>query len=86
MRVNLSFNEKNEKENRIIEFLETKLNATAYIKEMLYQMSFGNEISNNINNLSERGNNYNCINPIPPEDTEIKEEYEEILNIESVPL
>ena len=85
MRVNLSFNEKNEKENQIVRFLETKLNATAYIKEMLYQLSTGNEISYNINNLKEKGNNYNSIDTIPSNNIE-KEEYEQILGVESIPL
>ena len=84
MRVNLSFNEKNEKENKIIEFLETKLNATAYIKEMLYQLSIGNDITNYINNLNERGHNNNSISSVQHKVKE--EEFEEILNLESVPL
>lgn len=36
MRVNLSLNKNNSKDERIIKFLESKYNASAYIKEVLY--------------------------------------------------
>ena len=41
MRVNLSLNKNNSKDERIIKFLESKYNASAYIKEVLYQLSYG---------------------------------------------
>lgn len=41
MRVNLSLNKNNSKDERIIKFLESKYNESAYIKEVLYQLSYG---------------------------------------------
>lgn len=39
MRVNLSLNESNSKDRKIIDFLESRYNSSAYIKEVLYQLA-----------------------------------------------
>lgn len=41
MRINLSLNENNSKDKKIIDFLESRYNASAYIKEVLYQLASG---------------------------------------------
>ena len=43
MRVNLSLNENNSKDKKIIDFLESKYNSCAYIKEILYQLANDND-------------------------------------------
>lgn len=44
MRVNFTLNEDNIKDKAIIDFLESKYNATYYIKNLLYDMALGNSI------------------------------------------
>ena len=39
MRVNLSLNESNSKDRKIIDFLASRYNSSAYIKEVLYQLA-----------------------------------------------
>lgn len=74
MRVNFTLNENNSKDKAIIDFLERKYNATYYIKNLLYDVALGNSI------------------PIIPtqitvnQEQELKQEYEEIENLNDIDL
>ena len=73
MRVNFTLNEDNIKDKAIIDFLESKYNATYYIKNLLYDMASGKSIP---------------IIPIQTTiNQELKqEEYEEIENLNDIDL
>ncbi len=73
MRVNFTLNEDNIKDKAIIDFLESKYNATYYIKNLLYDMALGNSIP---------------IIPIQTtiNQEQKQEEYEEIENLNDIDL
>ncbi|MGL5151238.1 MAG: hypothetical protein ACRC7N_11770 [Clostridium sp.] len=71
MRVNIYLNENNDKDSKIIEFLESKYNNQAYIKELLYQLASGY----NIEVLAPATNNTKV---------EEQEEYEAIIGIDDI--
>ena len=75
MRINLTFNDTNERDKTIIDFLNTRYSASAYIKELLYQVSKGNNIPIN---------NNPAINNKTTEKS--KEEYEELENLNDIDL
>lgn len=45
MRVNLTLNDTNKRDKTIIDFLNSMYSASGYIKELLYQVAKGNNIS-----------------------------------------
>ena len=45
MRVNLTLNDTNKRDKTIIDFLNSRYSASGYIKELLYQVAKGNNIS-----------------------------------------
>ncbi|MGL5151791.1 MAG: hypothetical protein ACRC7N_14590 [Clostridium sp.] len=74
MRVNIYLNEKNLNDKKIIEFLETKYNSSAYIKELLFALSTGSGIE--------------ILTPGTNVKDEVKEEevYEKIIGLNDVDL
>lgn len=75
MRINVYLNEENEKDKKIIKYLESKYNSQAYIKEMLF--SLANEV-NLIETKIEKYNDKDSIENI--------EVFEEIKGIDSIEL
>ena len=45
MRVNLTLNDTNKRDKTIIDFLNSRYSESGYIKELLYQVAKGNNIS-----------------------------------------
>lgn len=75
MRINLTFNDTNERDKTIIDFLNTRYSASAYIKELLYQVAKGNDIPIN--------NNPAITNKITEKP---KEDFEEIAGLDDIDL
>lgn len=80
MRLNIYLNEKNPKEKQVIDFLESKLNKSAFIKELLYQES--NKI-NFIENVPYKEMNLKLVDTLKTP-TKLEEEYEEILALDDI--
>lgn len=77
MRLNIYLNEKNSKEKLIIDFLDSKLNKSAFIKELLYEKAHKIKDLNNLDNYKkvEHGKTETNVN---------NNEYEEILSLEDI--
>ena len=76
MRVNLTLNDTNKRDKTIIDFLNSRYSASGYIKELLYQVAKGNNISF-ISNLEST-------NKIAKKPT--KEDFEEIEGLNDIDL
>lgn len=80
MRISLSLNPKNDKDKKIIDFLESRYNSAGYIKEVLYQLALGNGF----------GAETKIINTTPiqieEDPKEEIEDFEEIIGLENIPL
>ena len=81
MRVNLSLNENNSKDKKIIDFLESKYNSCAYIKEILYQLANDNDEANIL--LSNRNKNFETTKQFKEEP---EESFDEIIGVEGIEL
>ena len=81
MRVNLSLNENNFKDKEIIDFLESKYNSCAYIKEILYQLANDNDEVNIL--LSNRNKNFETTKQFKEEP---EESFDEIIGVEGIEL
>ena len=81
MRVNLSLNENNSKDKKIIDFLESKYNACAYIKEILYQLANDNDEVNIL--LSNRNKKFETTKQFKEEP---EESFDEIIGVEGIEL
>ena len=81
MRVNLSLNENNSKDKKIIGFLESKYNSCAYIKEILYQLANDNDEVNIL--LSNRNKNFETTKQFKEEP---EESFDEIIGVEGIEL
>lgn len=81
MRVNLSLNENNSKDKKIIDFLESKYNSCAYIKEILYQLANDNDEVNIL--LSNRNKNFETTKQFKEEP---EESFDEIMGVEGIEL
>lgn len=57
MRLNIYLNEKNSKEKLIIDFLDSKLNKSAFIKELLYENAYKIKDLNNLNTYKKWNTN-----------------------------
>ena len=79
MRVNLSLNENNSKDKKIIDFLESKYNSCAYIKEILYQLANDNDEVNIL--LSNK--NFETTKQFKEEP---EESFDEIIGVEGIEL
>lgn len=73
MRINLTLNDNNERDKTIIDFLNTRYSACSYIKELLYQVAKGNNISF-------------FSNSEPIQQITVNQEYEEIENLNDIDL
>lgn len=88
MRVNLNLNESNSKDKKIINFLESKYNSSAYIKEVLYQLAIGgfHGIGTTVANTS-LDNSSGIPTGIHPTKEELSEEtFDEILGVDGIEL
>lgn len=74
MRINVYLNEENEKDEKIIKYLESKYNSQAYIKEMLFSLA------NKVNLIETKIEKYNDKDSI--ENIEVFEEIKGIDNID----
>ena len=81
MRVNLSLNENNSKDKKIIDILESKYNSCAYIKEILYQLANDNDEVNIL--LSNRNKNFETTKQFKEEP---EESFDEIIGVEGIEL
>ena len=81
MRVNLSLNENNFKDKKIIDFLESNYNSCAYIKEILYQLANDNDEVNIL--LSNRNKNFETTKQFKEEP---EESFDEIIGVEGIEL
>ena len=81
MRVNLSLNENNSKDKKIIDFLVSKYNSCAYIKEILYQLANDNDEVNIL--LSNRNKNFETTKQFKEEP---EESFDEIIGVEGIEL
>ena len=81
MRVNLSLNENNSKDKKIIDFLESKYNSCAYIKEILYQLANDNDEVNIL--LSNINKNFETTKQFKEEP---EEAFDEIIGVEGIEL
>lgn len=81
MRVNLSLNENNSKDKKIIDFLESKYNSCDYIKEILYQLANDNDEVNIL--LSNRNKNFETTKQFKEEP---EESFDEIIGVEGIEL
>ena len=81
MRVNLSLNENNSKDKKIIDFLESKYNSCAYIKEILYQLANDNDEVNIL--LSNKNKNFETTKQFKEEP---EESFDEIIGVEGIEL
>ena len=81
MRVNLSLNENNSKDKKIIDFLESKYNSCAYIKEILYQLANDNDEVNIL--LSNRNKSFETTKQFKEEP---EESFDEIIRVEGIEL
>lgn len=79
MRINLTLNDNNERDKTIIDFLNTRYSACSYIKELLYQVAKGNNISFFSNSEPIQQITVN-------QEQEPKQEYEEIENLNDIDL
>ena len=71
-RVNFYLNPDNIKDNMIIQYLNQKYSATDYIKEILYSLANGTEITSIVSNIEFK------------ESINRKEEYEEIEELDDI--
>ncbi|WP_300891586.1 hypothetical protein [uncultured Clostridium sp.] len=87
MRVNLNLNESNSKDKKIINFLESKYNSSAYIKEVLYQLATGgfHGIGDTVANTS-LDNSSGIPADIHPIKEETEEAFDEILGVDGIEL
>lgn len=85
MRVNLSLNESNSKDGKIIDFLASRYNSSAYIKEVLYQLAtdgFHGVGATVANALLDNGRGISTgIHPTKEEET-----FDEIIGVEGIDL
>ena len=85
MRVNLSLNESNSKDRKIIDFLASRYNSSAYIKEVLYQLAtdgFHGVGATVANALLDNGRGISTgIHPTKEEET-----FDEIIGVEGIDL
>ena len=87
MRVNLSLNENNSKDKKIIDFLESRYNSSAYIKEVLYQLACGGIHgvgATVVNALLDNGRGIPI--GIHPTKEEAEETFDEIIGVEGIDL
>lgn len=85
MRVNLSLNENNSKDKKIIDFLESRYNSSAYIKEVMYQLASGGLHgvgATVVNALLDNGRGIPT--GIHPTKEEAEETFDEIIGVEGI--
>ncbi len=87
MRINLNLNENNSKDKKIIDFLESRYNSSAYIKEVLYQLISGglHRVEDTVVNVlldHSRG----IPEGIHPIKEETEEDFDEILGVDGIDL
>lgn len=85
MRISVNLNENNEKDKVIIEFLEKKYSSVGFIKETMYTLAIGEDITPGVNIIKPKDLKHKEITKEVVLDEEV-EEFEEIEDLDQIEL